>query len=196
MRIGILGGTFDPIHLGHLHLAKKVRDRLLLNKVIFIPTNLPPHKKNIRVTQARHRYDMIKLAIGNYKRFEVSDVELKRKGRSYSVETLKHFRKRHGLAAEIFFITGSDSLTALNKWKSLKRILRLCKFVIVKRPRFKIRGTPGEFIVLDVDAKDISSTKIRNRVRSGQGIGKFVPKKVKKYIQRHDLYISNPALIL
>ena len=190
MRIGILGGTFDPIHLGHLHLAKKVLDRLLLNKVIFIPTNLPPHKKNIRVTQARHRYNMIKLAIENYKRFEVSDVELKRKGRSYSVETLKHFRKRYGPAAEIFFITGSDSLTALSKWKSLRRILRLCKFVIVKRPRFKIISTPGEFIVLDIDAKDISSTKIRTMIRNSQGTGKFVPKKVEKYIQKHDLYVS------
>ncbi len=190
MKIGLLGGTFDPIHLGHLHLAKKIRDRLCLDKVIFIPTNLPPHKKDIRVTKARHRYDMVRLAIESYKRFEVSDVELKRKGRSYSVETLRHFRKRYGSRAEIFFITGSDSLTALDKWKNLRRILRLCKFIVIKRPGFKIRGSSGEFIVLDIDAKDISSTKIRDRIRNGRDIRDFVPKKVAKYIQKHDLYTS------
>lgn len=189
MRIGILGGTFDPIHLGHLHLAKKVRDKLSLDKVIFIPTNLPPHKKNIKVTQARHRYNMVKLAIENYKRFEVSGVELKRKGRSYSVETLKHFRKRYGASAEIFFITGSDSLIDIDKWKSFKRILRLCKFVVVKRPRFKIRDILGEFIAFDIDAKDISSTKIRDKTKNRQRIEKFVPKKIEKYIQMHNLYV-------
>jgi len=188
MRIGLLGGTFDPIHLGHLYLAKKVRDKLSLDKVIFIPTNLPPHKKNVRVTQARHRYNMVRLAIGNYKRFEASDVELKRKGRSYSVETLKHFRKRYGASVEIFFITGSDSLIALDKWKSFNRILRLCKFVVVKRPRFKIRGTSSGFMTLDIDAKDISSTKIRNKVKNGRRIGRFVPKEVERYIQKYNLY--------
>ena len=110
MRIGLLGGTFDPIHNGHLYLAKKVSSKLSLEKIIFIPTYLPPHKTDVKITPARHRYNMVRLAIAGNKRFEASNIEIKRKGRSYSVETLRQVRKRYGNSAEIFFITGSDSL--------------------------------------------------------------------------------------
>ena len=120
MRIGILGGTFDPIHLGHLYLARKVLSKFSLNKIIFIPVYLPPHKKNIKITDAKHRCNMLKLAVANYKRFKVSDIEIKRKDLSYSVETLHEFRKQYGVSTELFFITGSDSLKELHKWKNLK----------------------------------------------------------------------------
>ena len=118
MRIGILGGTFDPVHNGHIYLAKKVCQRLKLSKIIFIPAYIPPHKKGTKVTQARHRHNMLKLAIRGNKIFKISDMEIKRKGRSYSVQTLRQLRKRYGQKAEIFFITGSDSLQELDKWKT------------------------------------------------------------------------------
>ncbi|MFC1623807.1 nicotinate-nucleotide adenylyltransferase [Candidatus Omnitrophota bacterium] len=188
MRIGILGGTFDPIHEGHLYLAKKVLKRLSLKKIIFILTYLPPHKKNIKTTPAGHRFNMVKCAIKNNKKFEVSDIEIKRGGRSYSVETLREIRKLYGDPAEIFFITGSDSLKGLGKWKNLKEILKLSRFVVVKRPRFTIKDAPSSFISLKVNAKDISASLIRNRIKKGKSITKLTPKAVRDYIKKHDLY--------
>lgn len=190
MRIGLLGGTFDPIHTGHLYLAKKVLDKTSLDKIIFIPTALPPHKVNIKITPAKHRFNMVKLAILNNKKYQASDIEIKRKGSSYSVETLRQLRKRYSNSANIFFITGSDSLQELDKWKNLKEILNLCNFVIVKRPRFAVKAPAKNFIILSINAKDISSTDIRNRIKKGQSISKLVPKKVRDYIKRHRLYKS------
>ncbi len=188
MRIGILGGTFNPIHLGHLYLARKVLAKLSLKEIIFIPTYLPPHKKNTAITEIRHRYSMVRRAIAGNRSFEVSDIEIKRKGRSYSVETLRQIRKRHGDSAEIFFITGSDSLKELDSWKGLKEILMLSRFVIVKRPGFAIKNISRDFIMLDVDAKDISASSIRKMIKKGEPISGVVPKEVVSYIKRHGLY--------
>ena len=142
MKIGILGGTFDPVHLGHLYLAERVLRKLSLDKIIFIPAYLPPHKKKGNITPAGHRYNMVKISIGENRRFQVSDIELRRKGRSYSVETLRQLRKRYGLSVEIFFITGSDSLNDFDKWRNAKEIIKKYKFVIVKRPHFKVKNVP------------------------------------------------------
>ncbi len=188
MRLGILGGTFDPIHLGHLYLARKVLQKLSLDKIIFIPTYLQPHKKNVKTTPSRHRYSMTKLAIKNNKRFSLSSIEVKRKGRSYSVQTLQQLRKKYGPSVEIFFITGSDSLKDIGKWKDLKEILSLCKFVVVKRPHFAIKNLPYDFIILHIDAKDISAADIRRKIKKGQPVDKLVSAKVKNYIRRHGLY--------
>lgn len=189
MRIGILGGTFDPVHFGHLYLAEKVCQRMRLKKIIFIPTYLTPHKRDIRITSAVHRYKMAALAVKRNKRFEISDIEIKRKGRSYSVETLKALRKKYGASAEMFFITGSDSLKDIDKWKNLKTITRLCRFVIVSRPGFELKNIHPDFVVLKIDAKDISSTMIRKRIKSGGGIKKMVPQAVRDYIDKHGLYV-------
>lgn len=188
MRIGILGGTFDPVHNGHIYLAEKVSRKLGLSKIIFIPAYLPPHKKGLKVTSAGRRYAMLKIALRGRKRFSISDVEIKRKGRSYSVETLRYFRKRYGPKADIFFITGSDSLRELGRWKNLKEILGLCKFVIVKRPGFGIKKAPEGFILLDINAKDISARDIRKRLGSGKPISSLVPGRIKQYIYRYKLY--------
>ncbi len=189
MRIGILGGTFDPVHEGHLYLAKKVLKKFSLNKIIFIPTYSPPHKKNVKITKATHRFNMLKLAIGNNKNFELSDIEIKRKGRSYSVETMRKLREKYGNSVDLFFITGSDSLKELSRWKNLKEFLKLCKFVVVKRPKCPIKGDLSNFIVLNIDAKDISATDIRNRIKKGCSINKIIPKKVIPYIKRYRLYL-------
>ena len=188
MRIGILGGTFDPVHKGHLYLAKKALKKLSLNRIIFIPTNLPPHKKSFKVAPARHRYNMLKLAIGSDKNFKLSDIEIKRKGRSYSVDTMKVLRKKYEKPIELFFITGSDSLKELRRWKNLKEFSRLCKFIVVKRPGFKMEDIPRRFVMLDINAEDISSTDIRRRIKNLRSIDKMVPGKVKGYIKRHKLY--------
>ena len=178
MRIGILGGTFDPIHNGHIYLAKKACARLRLDKIIFIPSYLPPHKKGLKITPARHRYNMLRLAIAGVKKFKLSDMEIKRRGRSYSVETLRRLKKRYGKKADLYFITGSDSIIELHKWKNLKEILKLCKFVIVKRPGFGFKGPGRGIVFLEINAKDISSTDIRDRVRKGLPIKRLTKKTV------------------
>ena len=189
MRIGILGGTFDPVHKGHIYLAKKVCAKLRLDKIIFIPSYLPPHKIGVKVTSARHRFNMLKLAIHGNKKFKISDMEIRRKGRSYSVETLRRLRKKYGQKAELFFITGSDSLKELDKWKNLKEILTLCRFVVVKRPGFKASKPHSGFIFLNINAKDIAATDIRKRLAVEKPAGRLLSKKVISYIARNKLYI-------
>ena len=182
MKIGILGGTFDPVHNGHIYLAKKACAKLRLDKIVFIPSYLPPHKKGVKVTPARHRFNMLKLAIHGNKKFKISDMEIRRKGRSYSVETLRRLRKKYGKKAELFFIAGSDSLKELNKWKNLEEILSLCKFVIVARPGFRVKKAPGSFILLRINAKDISATDIRKRIKSGKSVRHLISRAVMRYI--------------
>jgi nicotinate-nucleotide adenylyltransferase len=189
MKIGILGGTFDPVHNGHIYLAEKSCAKLQLDKIIFIPSYLPPHKKGIKVTSARHRFNMLKLAIQANKKFKISDMEIRRKGRSYSVETLRRLRKKYGAKAELFFITGSDSLRELDKWKNLAEILRLCRFVAVERPGFKINNPAKGVITLKINAKDISATDIRSRLQDVKPLNRLIPMHVKNYIDRYKLYL-------
>ncbi len=188
MRIGILGGTFDPFHLGHLYLARKACAKFSLDKILFIPVYRPPHKKPIKLTPAKHRYNMLRLGIEGNRRFEVSRIEIRRKGTSYSVYTLRHLRKKYGSLAQIFFITGSDSLGLLGVWKNLKEILGLCKFVVVKRPNFAVEKASPKLIFLDIKAKDISSTDIRERLQRGLSVTHLVPRGVYNYIKKHKLY--------
>jgi nicotinate-nucleotide adenylyltransferase len=188
MKIGILGGTFDPVHNGHLHLAKKACEKLRLDKIIFIPTYLPPHKKGAQVTPAKHRYAMLRLAIAGHKKFQLSDMEIRRKGRSYTVDTLKALRKQYGAKTELFFITGSDSLKELNKWKNLPEIFTLCRFVVVERPGFKVTKKLAGFILLRVGAKNISSTEIREKI-SSSSLKSAIPADIRGYIDTHKLYI-------
>ncbi|MBU4312867.1 MAG: nicotinate-nucleotide adenylyltransferase [Candidatus Omnitrophica bacterium] len=188
MRIGILGGTFDPVHNGHLHLAREVSRKLKLSKIIFIPTYLPPHKQGAGIATAMHRCNMLRLATRNRKGFQVSGIEIKRKGRSYSVETLRQLKKRYGARQELYFITGSDS--SRYRWKNLSEILRLCRFIVVKRPGFSIKTASPRLITMDIKARDISSTDIRRRVKRGLAITNLVPKAVALYIDKHGLYLA------
>lgn len=188
MRIGILGGTFDPVHNGHIYLAKKACLKLRLDRLIFIPTYLPPHKKGIKITSARHRFNMLKLAIQGNQKFKISDMEIRRRGRSYSVETLRRLRERHGSKTELFFITGSDSLAELDKWKNMEEILKLCKFVVAKRPGFNVLNPPKNFIILKINAKNISATSIRGRIKTGRPINNLIHQAVKRYISKYKLY--------
>lgn len=185
-RIGILGGTFNPIHTGHLLLAEGIKEKLHLDYVLFIPCNFPPHKKSLKLALAKHRFNMVRLAVKGNPKFKVSALEIKRGGISYSVDTLDELYKLYRGNAKFFFIIGSDSLKGLRTWKSINKLMKLCKIVAVTRPgyRLKYRGVKN----IELPTLPVSSTDIRKFVKRGMSIKHLVPDSVRKYIIKCGLY--------
>ncbi|NQT46379.1 MAG: nicotinate-nucleotide adenylyltransferase [Candidatus Omnitrophica bacterium] len=188
MKIGVLGGTFNPVHNGHLVLAEEVCKKLRLDKMILIPTHLPPHKENASLADAKDRHEMLLIATEGRDLFEVSDIEIKKGGKSYTVETLKELRASYGDSAQIYFIVGSDSLGELPAWKNLDEVLRLAKFTVVNRPGFEMTGVPAETEIVEIPSIDVSSTEIRRLAKEGVPIDNLVPKGVNEYIKEKGLY--------
>jgi len=187
MKIGILGGTFNPVHIGHLILAEEAREKLLLDRVIFVPTYLPPHKDNSDIAPAGARLAMVKLAISGNKYFSVSDMEIKRDGRSYTIDTINEFKKMHP-EDELYFIIGSDLLNYLDDWKDLLEIIKLVKFVASTRPGYPLEKIPSYISTLAIRAVDVSGFEIRSRVKEHKSFRYLVPDKVHKYIIKNKLY--------
>lgn len=198
-RVGIMGGTFDPIHIGHLVIAEEIRNKFNLDKVIFIPTGNPPHKDNKKITSARHRYIMTLLATISNPYFEVSTIEIDKKGTTYTIDTIKTLRKVCSNDVELYFITGADSILELHTWKNVGELLKLCNFVAATRPGFevaklekKIQEINSEYGVniytTIVTALQISSTEIRTRIREGRTVKYLLPEAVEKYIYKNNLY--------
>ena len=192
-KIGILGGTFDPIHTGHLVLADELREKLKLERVIFIPSASPPHKTEHQLSSAAHRFEMTKLALKGNSHFSVSDIELKREGLSYTVETLRKLKELYK-DSEIHFLTGSDVLDEITTWKEPDEIYRLAKIVIGIRPGFDEFDPEDHFakrsIILRITGVDVSSTHIREKVAKGESIKYLVPSEVEEYIRRKHLYTT------
>jgi len=190
-KIGILGGTFDPIHLGHLVLAEQVKEKLRLDQVIFIPSANPPHKTKRKLSPAKDRFRMTKLALKNNPGFSISDIEVKRKGLSYTVDTLRELKNLFP-DQKIFFLTGSDVLNEIQTWKDPEQIYKLVKVVIAIRPCFDIFDFENYFakksIIVPINGVKISSTQIREKIRRGQSIRYLVPAKVEEYIKKKNLY--------
>lgn len=194
-RIGILGGTFDPIHYAHLFIAEEARVRIGLDQVLFIPNGQPPHKKPYEVTAAVHRLEMTRLAIQGNPAFECSSIEAEREGPSYSVDTLERLHTDHP-GAEIYFITGFDAVAELSTWMRHEEVVRLCRFVAVARPGTGAaeleRRLPASYLkrieILESTDLGISSTEIREQVRAGRPIRYLTPDSVVEYIARHGLY--------
>ena len=190
-KIGILGGTFDPIHLGHLVLAEQVAEKLKLDQVIFIPCLRSPHKTRQKLSPAQDRLRMTQLALEDNPSFSVSDIELKRKGLSYTVDTLKELKNLHP-NSQIYFLTGSDVLDELGAWKHPEQIYRLAKVVIATRPGFDKFDRRNRFakksIVVPITGIDVSSSEIRRRVKMGKSIKYLVPSGVEDYIRKKKLY--------
>lgn len=192
MRIGILGGTFNPIHYGHLLVAAQVREKFDLEKVIFVPSASPPHKNHPDIAPPRDRYQMTVLATQSNTFFSVSDLELQRPGKSYSVETVKELLNIYGKDTRLYFITGTDAILEIFTWKAKEELLKLCQFVVATRPGFhtaKIDKTIARQIyLLKIPNLDISSTDIRSRIKEGRTIKYLLPEKVEEYIYKHGLY--------
>ena len=195
-KIGILGGTFNPIHLAHLYIAYEAKSQLNLDKVIFIPTGNPPHKKDKKILEADLRYNMVYEAIKNYEDFEISKYEVEKEGYSYTFETLKHFKAKDN---ELYFITGADCLMDIEKWKNPEEIFRLSRFVVFNRAGYneenlKIQKNKIEekfntnIDFLDIIDLEISSSMIRERINDGKRVDFFLSKEVLSYIQENNIY--------
>lgn len=213
MKWGLFGGTFDPIHLGHLRCSQEIIELFDLDKILFIPASTQPLKAEKVVTPFSHRKEMVGLAMGGNESFSLSDLEDKRGGASYSVDTVNHFLTNCPATTELYFIVGQDAFQEIQLWKDWKRLLSLCNFVVMTRPGYVIKGLvdilPPDFAAqftynttLDgfkgstghsiffrrLTFLDISSTDIRERVGRGASIRYLVPEAVGDYIKKHSLY--------
>ncbi|MFA5142841.1 MAG: nicotinate-nucleotide adenylyltransferase [Candidatus Omnitrophota bacterium] len=188
MRIGILGGTFNPIHIGHLILAEEALAKLKLDKVVFVPTYIPPHKNVDSSVKPKDRLKMAELAIADNTSFEVSTFELDSRKRSYSVDTLRAFRSLYGETAQLFFITGSDLLKDLFSWKNVNEIFKMSKFIVANRPGYPVKDVPEDVETVVITPIEVSSEDIRRRLKEGRSIRYLVPEKVRGYITKHNLY--------
>lgn len=189
MKIGVLGGTFNPIHIGHLVLAQECLFRFKLGKVIFVPAHIPPHKGVEGDVSAVDRLEMVRRAVKDEPLFEVSAYEIDKKGTSYSIETIEHFKDMYGKDVEIYFLAGSDWAETLSTWKEIDRILKLTTFVVAARPGWGIKSPYRDKItVIDIPGIGVSSSMVRERVGKGEPVDYIVPKEVVEYISDKRLY--------
>lgn len=194
-RLGIMGGTFDPIHFGHLVTAEAARCRFDLDKVIFVPSGHPPHKQDRGVTPVNERLMMTLLATVANPNFIVSDWEAKREQISYTYDTMKAFHEHYCDEAELFFITGADAVLEIMQWRKIDELADFCSFIAATRPGYHLEGFEPpcalreKIYFMEVPALAISSSDIRYRVQSGEPIKYLLPEPVEMYILKHGLYL-------
>lgn len=217
-RIGVFGGTFDPVHNGHLKAAAEIGRRFGLGRILFVPSNIPPHKARAGMAPARDRMAMVELAVRRRSRFAVSALEIRAGGRSYSIRTLRRIRRLHP-RTRIFFIVGADAFLEIKTWMEWRSVLDESLFIVMTRPGFSLAGArraPGaayadriravgrtervreewfsafRIFLVPIEALPISATEIRRRVREGRPIAGLVPAPVARYVREHGLYGKNP----
>ncbi|PJB41005.1 MAG: nicotinate-nicotinamide nucleotide adenylyltransferase [Deltaproteobacteria bacterium CG_4_9_14_3_um_filter_44_9] len=213
LRVGLFGGTFNPIHLGHLRSAEEIRELFNLQRVIFIPSANPPHKQGKDIISPIHRMEMVNLAIEGNQGFSVSDIEIKRRGKSYSIETIDHIRKIHGSDLALFFIMGIDAFTEISTWKDYINLFSCCNFVVTTRPGYSlinlgtvlpadvaedfsylpeedrfIHASNFSLCFRDITHLDISSSVVRKKIKENRSTRYLLPEKVIEYIKQHGLY--------
>jgi len=200
MRLGVLGGTFDPPHNGHLLIAEAARHALELAQVLFIPARQPPHKLNEPITSVEARLAMLERALKSKPYFVISPIEIQRPGPSYTVDTLRQLRRELAPTTQLYFIMGMDSLFNLPTWHQPTEIVKLCKLAVLKRPGYiadldaleqKVPGIKAAVVFVRAPEAAVSSTEIQARARAGESIREFVPPAVADYIERHHLYKEN-----
>ncbi len=210
--IGLLGGGFDPVHVGHLAIAETVYSRMTLGKILFIPAAVPPHKEIS--ASFSHRLRMLELALNDREGFEITTMEAEREGPSYTVDTLRILQKKYGSGVGLYFITGFDAFSEIKLWHQYSEVLRLASFVVIDRPSHTSQSLEefcarelfdvypagddvwqvkagGKIHRLNMETVPVSSTEIRERLRKGNTIRGLVPEEVEEYIDRHKLYMEN-----
>ncbi len=200
MNIGVLGGTFDPIHVGHLLVAEEARARLNLTETLFVPAGQPWLKLNNAISPAEHRVEMVRLAIADKPYFKLSTMEIERTGPTYTVDTIAELQAQLGAGDELFFILGWDNLIQLPQWREPSRLIKMCRLLVVPRVGYPdpdldsleaaIPGLSQRVILLDQPQRDINASEIRQRVAQGLSIDHLVPEPVDRYIKEHRLYVS------
>jgi len=198
LNVGVLGGTFDPIHNGHIIVAEEVRVQLNLGATIFVPAGQPWLKIDISISPAKHRVQMVRLALADKPYFILSTMEIERAGPSFTVETIAEMKSQLGDGDELFFILGWDSLAELPQWKEPSRLVEMCHLVAVPRPGYPspnlksleaaLPGTSKRVMLIDRPEIDISASAIRERVARGLSVRHLVPEPVNRYIKEHKLY--------
>lgn len=198
-RLGIMGGTFNPIHKGHLALARAAMKEFSLDRIIFIPSGAPPHKDLAEIIDKEYRYQMVKRAIKGKRKYSVSRIELDSEGFSYAVDTFRKLRRKYGKKPKLFYIMGLDSINEILEWKKPLMLFKLCEFIVGTRPGTKIRTFRRlvKFPPLqkEVDKihlmelrENISASEIRQRLKTNKSVRRFVPGVVESYIKKHRLY--------
>ncbi|MEW6657027.1 MAG: nicotinate-nucleotide adenylyltransferase [Thermodesulfobacteriota bacterium] len=213
-KLGLFGGTFNPIHYGHLRTGEEVVEALGLTRLWFIPASLPPHKSGPHITPFEMRLEMTRLAVGSHPRITVSDIEGRRPGKSYSIETLRQVRQEQGRDWELYFILGLDAILEITTWKDYAELFTLCNFVVLDRPGYdrsqleavlrrevdpQCRPLPGgagfqhpsgyKTFLMSTTLMDISATRIRRLAGEGRSIRYLLPEKVRRYIITNKLYL-------
>jgi nicotinate-nucleotide adenylyltransferase len=211
MRLGVLGGTFDPIHLGHVAAAEAAERELSLESIVLIPSRIPPHRAQPATASADDRVAMAELAAANRPGWSVSRIEIDREGLSYTYDTLIELQRlalserSESKGSQIFFITGADAFAEIATWSRYPAVLDLANFAVVSRPgitldslrekvpsAFGRSSSPTRVILVEAHTPDVSSTEIRQRVRAGQSLSGLVPDAVAEYISAHRLYLQGP----
>lgn len=200
-KVGILGGTFNPIHNGHMLLAEKALKEFGLDYILFVPTGLPPHKSTKDLASKSHRLKMVALAIKGNKRYKLSRIEINRNGYSYAIDTFSKLKKRLGQRTKLFYVMGLDSINSILSWKKPLELFKMCEFIVATRPGSKIRTfkrlvkfpplamNKDKIFVIEVK-KAVSSTEIRNRLRNGKSVSKLVRPEVEKYLLENSIYLK------
>ena len=216
--VGVLGGTFNPIHNGHLAIARQTREALALDRVVFVPTGDPPHKPNEHLATAEHRYEMVRLAIASDPLLSISDVEVRRPGKSYTIDTIRLLQREYGQGTRLFFLIGLDAFLEFSTWSEPATLLTLCSFVVLSRPGLSFQGLSalplipripqtslmeldaGRNVRLDVSLglqsltclrlppSNVSASDIRARLAQGAPTANLLPPVVESYILQHHLY--------
>jgi nicotinate-nucleotide adenylyltransferase len=200
MKIGVLGGTFDPIHLGHLIVAEEARAKINLTQTLFVPAGQPWLKTNNVISPAEHRVEMIRLAIADKPYFKLSTMEIERPGPTYTVDTIAALKGQLSPGDELFFILGWDNLIQLPQWREPSRLIKMCHLVAIPRVGYPtpdltsleaaVPGLSQSLVLLDKPWIDINASVIRQRVAQGLSISHLVPEPVERYIKQHKLYVT------
>ncbi len=218
MKLGLLGGSFNPVHNGHLAIARQTREALGLDQILFIPTSQPPHKPNDSLAPAQDRYEMVRLAITSDPSFAISDVEIRRPGKSYSIDTIRLLQQEYGAQTQIFFLIGLDAFLDFPSWRDPLTLLELCQFVVLSRPGLSFRSLSTvpllppipypsladldtgrisrieaplgkqRLTCLKLPPCPVSASDIRSRIRQGFPVANLLPPSVESYILQHHLY--------